>query len=321
MADRISKLRGVITGDSSGWTAAVNRGIGDANRFTSSAQRGFQKLGNLFNNLGGILAGGAFATGIKSALDELDRIDELSTAFGIGTADLQKLSLVAKQSGVELDGVAKATTKMYRAIADNPDVFSNIGLSAENLSALDLPGKLGAIGDALNKIEGDEQRVAAAMDIFGKSGTDVLPLLLQGTEGIAKAAAELEAMGGIFSDEEIAKAAKANDALDKAGKSLKIMVSEVAIALAPGLEEAAYWAGKLSGWLDVVQGWAVGLGDWLGGTVYGAGDRALGLDTGNQGFVSRNPYSPAEIQAFRDQARTREAAEGLRNNLRPARDF
>lgn len=281
-ADQLGKLRARLEADSSGFSAGIGRAKRELTGFVGSVRSGLGKVSSAFGGLGGAITAAGFGAAIKSSLDELDRIDELSSTFGIATADLQKLSLIAKQSGVDLEALGRSTAKLYKTIASNPDVFGSIGISAEKLSTLDLPGKLGMIGDALNRIESDEMRVAKAMEIFGKSGADLLPLLANGMEGIAKAAAEIEAMGGIFSDEDIKKAVEANDALDKAGKSLKTITTELAITFAPIIEAVANAVAKLNDAFQSAQGLSAQTGeavgrDWAeGGITTGRGAAAAG---------------------------------------------
>lgn len=264
MADQLGKLRARLEADSAGFSSGIAACKSSLKGFQGFANNALGSIKGMMGGLAGAIAGIGFGAAIKGSLDQLDRIDELSSTFGIATADLQKLDLVATQSGVEMDKLGAATAKLYKQLAENPDVFGSIGLSADTLVNLDLPGKLGMIGDALNRIESDEQRVAAAMQIFGKSGADLLPLLQNGMEGIAKAAAEVQSMGGIFSDEDIKKAVEANDALDRAAKSLKTITTDLAVTFAPTIEAIASAVGGLSCAFQTIQGWSGAAGRWIG---------------------------------------------------------
>lgn len=329
--------------DSAGFSAGIAKCKASIKGFQGFMGNALGSIRSSLSGLGGTLVATLGAAGlgaaIKGSLDQLDRIDELSSTFGLATADLQKLSLIATQSGVDMDGLGKAATKLYKTLAENPDAFGNLGLSAKTLSAVDLPTKLGMIGDALNKIENDEQRVAAAMDVFGKSGADLLPLLQNGMEGIAKSAAGVH----IFDDDDIAKAVAANDAIDRAKASLSSVVTDLSITLAPAIEAIADKLTGLSGSLHALEKWADKSGGdentWMGaynqkqdawarmtklervGSLVGAksagtwlGDKIYGAGSGS-GLEASQPYSAAEIAEFR---RIREASERTADNLNAA---
>lgn len=245
MADRLGKLRARIEADSSGWSAGIAKAAVTLKGFDRLVSR---TLGGLRSFVGGwqgqVAAGLATAFGvgaIKSSLDELGRLDDLSKAFGVSAQDLQRLSLTAKMGGTDLEALAASAAKLYKALGTTggkSDPFAAIGLSADALREMSLPEQLGTIGDALNRIESNERRVAAAMAIFGKSATDILPAIAGGYAGIVKNAREMERIG-LFSDRDIQRAARAGDAMDRAGAAVRKITGELAIAVAPFLESLA----------------------------------------------------------------------------------
>lgn len=314
--DQLGRLRARLEASSDGVTAGVNKAKGEFKGFEGAAKKTIGSVKGLLGNLGAAIAGFSFASAIQDSLDSLDQLDELSTAYGVSTQSLQSLSLAAKQSGLSMEDLARSTGKLYKSLAENPDAFDAIGLSAKQLSALDLPQKLGMIGDALFRIESEEQRVAAAMQIFGKSGADILPMLSEGMAGLARSAEEVRAAGGIFTDEEIAKAVAANDSLDRAKTSLKAIITDLAVTFAPAIEAVANATAKLAEVFQAAQEKSAELGGGWGAWV---GERTSSpllkwMLTGGADVAGAagNSYTPAQMAEIR---RIREASEATAANM------
>jgi len=90
-----------------------------------------------------------------------------------------------------------------------------------------------AIADGLEKVENHSDKVRIAMDIFGRTGGDMLITMEQGAEGIRLAIKEAELLGITFKDEQGAMVEEANDAMTKLGQIAKGAFNQITIALAP----------------------------------------------------------------------------------------
>ncbi len=65
----------------------------------------------------------------------------------------------------------------------------------------------------LCSIHNPTERATAAIELFGKSGQSLLPLLMQGSEGIAAAQREAEKLGLSFSRIDAHQVEQANEAI------------------------------------------------------------------------------------------------------------
>ena len=113
-----------------------------------------------------------------------DNIAKMSKRTGIGVESLSALGFAAEQSGSNLETVEKAIRKMQQNILDAniglktaTDVFAMLGVSAESFAGLKPEEQFRLMADRLSKIEDPSKRAAIAMKIFGKSGTQLLPML------------------------------------------------------------------------------------------------------------------------------------------------
>ena len=159
----------------------------------------FGQVSSLLGTIG--IGGGALtAAGIvgtvsslaSSALDAADNLTKLADKTGITIEGLQRLQAVAEPSGNSLDQVSSAVTQMQKRIAEGADGTSEalgaIGLSIDDLRALSPDEQFFAIAKGIQSIKDPAQQVKIAMDLFGKSGAEILPTLLS-TSALAAATA------------------------------------------------------------------------------------------------------------------------------------
>jgi len=236
------------------------KGLQAASRKLQSFGAGLRKLGM------GMMAAGAgivapLLASAKSFASMGDQLDKMSNRTGIGVEALSELGYAAQLSGADLESVENGVRRMQRTIADAAngsdaaaEALARVGLSAEQLMALSPDQQFTAIAGRLNKIGDPAQRAAAAMDILGRSGTALLPMM----DSLAEAREEARRLGLVMTGEDASAAAKLNDALDRMRVSLQFLAATVGSALAPLLTEladkVAELIGPLRSWLAKNQG-------------------------------------------------------------------
>jgi len=152
---------------------------------------GLQKARNSMNRFGAAaVRAGAIATtalaagmvaGTKRAISMGAELDHLSTQTGLAVSELMRIQQAYKDNGKSADSAAKDINKMQRAIFEasqdpggSMDFFSPIGLNIQKLMAMSPDEQFFAIGEAINKIKSPTERAARAMDIFGRSGGQLI---------------------------------------------------------------------------------------------------------------------------------------------------
>jgi hypothetical protein len=124
----------------------------------------------------------------------------MSQRTGVQVEALSQLGYAAQQSGVEMETLENGIRKMQKALGasgtpKSAAALASIGLSAQALSGMSADEQLKKIADGMNSIHDPTQRAAIAMDLFGKTGTTMLPLLDQGSEGIDQMEKRAAALG------------------------------------------------------------------------------------------------------------------------------
>jgi len=109
-----------------------------------------------------------------------------------------------------------------------------------------------AIAEAIARVEDPTIRAATAQDIFGRAGTQLLPLFDQGVEGMRKLSDQAHELGRIYDEEAAAKAARLVDAqtsLKTAFQGLAVSLAEnIVPALSKLVEGISSIVGKFNQW-------------------------------------------------------------------------
>ena len=187
--------------------------------------------------------------GSAKAFSEMgDRIAKASARTGVSVETLSELAYAADLSGASLDTLEGSLRKMQKAIVaaaegseSATDALSKLGLTVDDLRGLSPDQQFKLIADRLSQIKSPALRAALAMELFGKSGTQLLPLMADGAKGIEALQQQARDLGLTMSTED-AKAAEAlNDTFDTLWKVLKQGVFIIGSALAPTLKSVCEW--------------------------------------------------------------------------------
>jgi len=189
----------------------------------------------------GVIGGafvGAITSAIKSTADHLDALDEMAVKTGVSVEMLTSLELAAKQNGVSMDQLATSIRMMYRSMneaaegtKESADAYKRLGVNVRDAS-----GKLKSgneafleVADAVAKIQNPAERSAMAMKVFGRAGSEMLPMLEGGKEALKGYIDEARRLGLIYTDEDAKRGAAFNDQLDAFTKVLTRLKETVAM--------------------------------------------------------------------------------------------
>lgn len=193
----------------------------------------------------------------KMTLDAAEAADELNTLSvktGISTDELQKLQYAAGTVDVSVETVAGAMGKMSKNMASAADgsksaqaAFEKLGVTVQNDdgSFRDRNQVFQETIAALGQITDETERDAAAMAVFGKSATELNPLILGGAEALQELGDHAEEAGLIMSGETLDSLAHLADRFD-------ILKQTASMA---GKQFLAQFAEPLTGAIDKVIGY------------------------------------------------------------------
>lgn len=216
--------------------------------------------------LAGALSVGAFTSGISSAIKFAASLDDMAERTGASVESLSALGKVAKIGGHDLQVVETAAIRLSKAMAGADDeakgaghAFEYLGLKADDLGKLQTGEALKKVADAFAKLQDGPGKVALAMDLFGRSGAQLLPFL--------KDLAETGELNGKVTAEQAAQAEAYEKSMKRLESSLGQTAKTVAMALLPALADTAAAMEKIVkpgggnqevhfDWLDRALNWA-----------------------------------------------------------------
>lgn len=278
-----SKSLGTLTLDLIARIGGYEAGLGKAER---EAQKRSKAIKKAFDDAGkgiGLALGAAF-TGVgaaaiamtKSAIDALDEMGKLAQKVGITTEELSALSYAAELSGVSQEQLGSAMVKLSKNMSDAAQGTGEAqkGFEALGISVTNADGSLKSSSQVLSEVAGKfkgfkdgAEKTALAVNIFGKAGAELIPLLNAGSTGIEQMTKEAQALG-IVMDSETAKAAENfNDNLTRLSKTATALGITMATELLPTLNQLTEAALRNAKDFGIMRGAFMGLYETILGGV------------------------------------------------------
>lgn len=169
----------------------------------------------------GVAAGLAKMT--LDAANAADEMNTLSVKTGISTDELQKLQYAAGTIDVSVETVAGAMGKLTKQMSGAAsgsgaaaEAFAKLGVAVQNDDGTfrDRNQVFQEAISALGQISDETERDAAAMAVFGKSATELNPLILGGAEALQQLGDHAAEAGLIMSGEALDSLAGLADRFD-----------------------------------------------------------------------------------------------------------
>lgn len=184
--------------------------------------------------------------GLNDAIDQADKLDELSARYDISTEKLSAWGYAAKLTGSDLESLTSAIPKFSKVIADAADetsasakIFEALGISVKdqegNLKTFqDL---LPDVADRFKGITDQTLKTNLALQLFGKSGAQFLEFLNLGSDGLKSMEDRAKALGVVIGGDTAAAAAAFNDRVDDLKAATQGLFTQIAAQLLPSLTE------------------------------------------------------------------------------------
>lgn len=235
-----SKSLGTLTLDLvariGGYTAGLDKAEKEAQKRAKAIENAFDKAAiGIGVALGAIpvAATAAFAA-FQSAVKSVGDFQDLADITGASAEGLASFAVAAGTAGTSMDEIASASVKLTKNLTGVDDeskaagaALAALGLNIQDFKQLAPEEQLEAVSKALGSVANSADQTAIAVDLFGKSGAQLLPFL--------KA---LEEQGGrqvILTAEMIKQADEYSDKQAKATTELKLYAQAMATQAIPAV--------------------------------------------------------------------------------------
>lgn len=214
--------------------------------------------------------GGALLVAAQRAVAHADEMGKAARSAGIAVEQYSALAYAAQRAGVSQDQLATSMRALNRAIAESQRgegparIFAALGVDVRGRSQIDV---LRDVAEALQRVPDPAQRAEAAMRLFGRAGSDLLPMLDQGAAGIDAMMDRARELGIVITTDVAAAAERWRDTLEDLGARMRGAVMQAIDDVMPRLVAYAQALDESSVVSDAARGVAQALSYALLGIV------------------------------------------------------
>jgi hypothetical protein len=154
-----------------------------------------------------VMAGlSAVFDGMKGALDMGGKFSDLSASTGASVSELVLLTKAFENNGLAADAVGPMIARFQKALGglneegqSTTSVLEKLGINTLALGRMSVAAQFQELSRAFSAIEDPALRTRRAMELFGRSGAQMLTLF-RDPEAFSRAAAEIGSMGDVLED-------------------------------------------------------------------------------------------------------------------------
>ena len=187
---------------------------------------------------------------VNGYADATGAIGDTAERTGISRERFQELGFAAKLTGSSSEVLAGALQKMNinvgaaaKGSKELTDMFAGLGIKLKNTdgSLKSTDEQFAMFVDRISKIKNPALQAQAAVKIFGKSATELLPLIRGGSAGLQEMSDEARRLGIVLSDDAVRDGEAFGDILDTLKASISGVGNIIGTALVPELSKMATW--------------------------------------------------------------------------------
>ena len=215
-------LSATLTLDSKDYEQGIKKAQTSGNQLAASLEKSFGRVKSALKAAFTVAAVKKSVDGImnlaNTTAQAADRIDKQSQALGISRKAFQQWDYILSQSGASIDSLGVSMKTLNSAILGGSDsaveAFEQLGLQWDSLSGMSQEGAFEAVVDAFQRMPQGARKSALAIQLFGKNGQTLMPLLNTSSEAMDDLRKNTERLGFVMSDSMIDAGVKFGDTLD-----------------------------------------------------------------------------------------------------------
>lgn len=207
------------------FTSSIDKATNDLNKFQSNTARIAGNIKTAFGVLGAGFAVAGIANAIRDVADFADEMGKAAQKVGTTAEALSGLKYAGDLADVSFEQLQTGLAKLAKTAEDfrnesktAVDAFAKIGIDPTQFN--DTTDLFAAVADKLSKMDNGARKTAIAMELLGRSGAQMIPLLNAGADGLKEAAVEAERFGKVISNEAAKKAEEFNDNMTRLGSAV-----------------------------------------------------------------------------------------------------
>ena len=211
-----------FSGDFSGVAKGAGAAVKNAGSAMSSWFREYGKSieGSILSSLTASAVFGKLKDNVTHALEYFRELDLTIRRVGGSSSEFQKLAGVGKQVGVSMEMVGRSVNFLNKYLGQaaqgsksHQESLSKMGFTTEEIasgtiSAIEVISRL---GDEYDRTGNDTIVAAKAMEMFGRSGASLIPIIKMGREELKEMTKDMK----VYSEETIRSASETQKNIEK----------------------------------------------------------------------------------------------------------
>lgn len=232
---------------------------------------GIMKAGIDLAIAGGAAIAGFAVASIKHMEDTGQAAYEMSEKFGLSRQQASQWSYIARSVGVDTENMGTGFRFLSKNMVDGSktakEAFAAIGVSARDARGhlRDENDVMLDIADKFQKMPDGARKAAIAIALFGREGTQMIPILNQGRAGIEQLIAAGQKSGEVMSGAQVEAAHKLFLEQQQLSLAIQGVANQLGLALLPMATQFINWA--MGTGIPALQNFFVALGKDAGPAV------------------------------------------------------
>lgn len=211
---------------------AAKRTVGAA---MTEVERAVNRAKSVLATLGFGVSMGSIVLWQKAIIDAADSMNDMTQRLGMNIRQLATWQLAAAQSGTSMESVAKGVKGLSGYMTEH-----SARLKTAGITATDTNGAMVQLADLFVAMPDGIQKTNLAVQLFGKAGLELIPLLNLGSAGLAEAqekaaayAARLEKLAPL--------AAEFNEQMEELALQSRLAGMNITAYFVPGMIGLSTW--------------------------------------------------------------------------------
>ena len=185
---------------------------------------------------------------IMKAASAGDRIDKMSQKVGLSRKSFQEMEFAMSQSGTKIESLQtgmKTMTKQMSGAANgtksSAEAFKKLGVSVTDSNG-NLRSQEEVMFETISALQGmknQTEKAKIANQLFGRAGTELMPLLNEEAGSLDKMREKANKLGLVMGDDAVDASVNFTDTLDQLKRSLGVAAAKIGAALLPHVQKLA----------------------------------------------------------------------------------
>lgn len=182
--------------------------------------------------------------------DDAEKLDQYSQKLGMTAEAVSGWGAIFQAAGSSTAAFASSTTRLERAMVQAASggkrqsaAFKELGIDLKQVK--DPAEVLLKTADKFKEMENGPKKTALAMQLMGRTGANMIPVLNMGRKAIEDQIATAKEYGAVVDDAFVQKGLRVDDAMDQMAMGMQGIRNVMFNSLAPAIAATAEWLNTL----------------------------------------------------------------------------